>query len=116
MADSLITLPKSTGLDLPKLKTIERRIRPFELLMEILIKGVAFGSFAVIVLIVLFVFKEAFPLFGPPPPPPAASGEEVQQETYGEEPSEKPKAREEVVPEEGATVENLAGTEWQPVS
>jgi len=97
-----------------------KKFRLGEILAEGLIKAVSFTSFAVIILIFIFVFREAAPLFGEREAV-SAPTEEVAQETYGEEtPSptleRKPGRAESVTPEEGATLGNLAGKEWQPVS
>ncbi len=109
--------PRPTQRHAAVRKTIQlrKRIRPSELFAEIFIRGVAFLSFAVILLIFLFVFKESIPasetLNGR-----SNAGEELQQETYGE-PSAKSDLRE--IPQETderLTMESLTGTEWQPVS
>jgi phosphate transport system permease protein len=101
-------------------KTIQlrRKSRPLEFLAELGIKGVAFTSFAVIVLIFVFVFKEAAPVFSARSEKPQQA-DELPQETYGDDAGAKsatpPAARPEAV-EQPATLENFAGTQWQPVS
>ena len=58
-----------------------------EFLAEYIIKSVAFISFAVIILIFIFVFREAIPVFFQQTT--TSSSEEFQQsETYGEETTE----------------------------
>jgi phosphate transport system permease protein len=104
--------------------TMRKRFRPGDFLAEYTIKSIAFISFAVIVLIFVFVFREALPIFYEPETPVAAT-EQLQQETYGEEPAsstEKPAqtgGSEDPGAEAGegkVTAENLAGKNWQPVS
>lgn len=96
-----------------------------EFLAEFVIKSVAFTSFAIIVLIFIFVFREAIPVFFQKPT--STSHEEfLQSETYGEEPSETQAAPEQIeqpVPsletsgaEGQATLSNLTSKEWQPIS
>ncbi|MBI1807077.1 MAG: phosphate ABC transporter permease subunit PstC [Ignavibacteria bacterium] len=103
-----------------------KRFRPGELLAEYLIKSISFLSFAVIVLIFIFVFREASPLFFHKERS-ATTSEELEQETYGEEPAtpsstatakegKKTPLVEDADEEGGATIQNLLGTEWQPVS
>lgn len=101
---------------------LRKRFRLGEFLAEYSIKAISFISFAVIILIFIFVFREAVPIFSPKEQT-AASAEELVQETYGEEPT--PPATEtkrksnllETSGSEGeATLENLVGNEWQPVS
>ncbi len=96
----------------------KKRFRPSEFLAEKLITFVAFVSFAFIVLIFVFVFSEALPIFLPQEEKIAAAQQE-EQETYGEEPSAQPekKKTQSVEFSEGeATVKNLLSTSWQPVS
>jgi phosphate transport system permease protein len=103
---------------------LRKRFRPGEIAAEYAIKGIAFLSFAIIILIFVFVFREAAPLFLPREAAPISTAEESVQETYGEEPSDAASAVES--PDKGAltdggaeapvTVGNLAGTQWQPVS
>ena len=93
-----------------------------------MIKSVSFVSFAVIILIFVFVFREASPLFFPSERS-SYSAEELKQETYGEEPTSSSSAQPADIDKstasttletgggEGeATVGNVLGTEWQPVS
>jgi phosphate transport system permease protein len=97
-------------------------------LAEYLIKAVSFISFAVIVLIFVFVFREAIPLFYQSEKP-AVAAQDLQQETYGDDAAEdiapagksagggaEAPSVEQVEAGGSATIGNLAGTEWQPVS
>ena len=61
-----------------------KQFRLGEKLAEFGIKGVAFSSFAVIILIFVFVFREAAPIFSSPEPPAVTTGQAEVQETYGE--------------------------------
>lgn len=107
---------------------LRKRFRPGEFAAEYSIKAVSFISFAIIVLIFVFVFREATPLFYASTEA-VATSEDLTQETYGEDPSdettqtvEKSEAAaraasvENVQTEGTATLKNLAGTQWQPVS
>jgi phosphate transport system permease protein len=105
---------------------LHKRFRLSEFLAESLIKSVSFISFAVIILIFIFVFREAAPLFYHHEQA-VSSGEEMQQETYGDEPAsstqsqvqakKSPASLETSGGGEGeATAGNLLGNEWQPVS
>ncbi len=116
--------------------SLGKRFRLSEFLAENFIKSISFISFAVIILIFVFVFREAAPLFYHQNRP-AYSTEELQpakettdkQETYGEGPSaaihptetankklDRSTSLETSGSEGEASFENLAGTEWQPVS
>lgn len=99
------------------------KFRLGEWLAEIIIKGVSFISFAVIILIFIFVFREAAPIFSPTKQT-STDDSELVQETYGEESSEtsetateqKNKSVESSGSEGVVTAKNLLGKEWQPVS
>lgn len=105
---------------------LRKRIRPAEFIAEMLVTGVAFVSLAAIIMIFIFAFREAAPIFSQPD----AAGRAVQapieeQETYGDEmvasapagvAPGKETARTEREGEEGVTLDNLLGTVWQPVS
>ncbi|HWP81132.1 MAG TPA: phosphate ABC transporter permease subunit PstC [Bacteroidota bacterium] len=100
-----------------------KRFRFSEFLAEKLITGIAFVSFAVILLIFIFVFREAAPIFWMSYDDVHAVTEELQQETYTgsaypeESVGETPERRSVESGGEGkATVENLLGFTWQPVS
>lgn len=105
--------------------TLLKRFRVSEFLAEKLITTVAFLSFAVIVLIFIFVFREALPILFPGESV-AGIEEQAEQETYGEEYLGKQEALQQRKTEtstletsgsEGeATAANLLGTQWQPVS
>ena len=100
------------------------------MIAELSIKTVAFFSFAVIVLIFLFVFRESTPLFfqdeqSISPTNEISSPQLEEQETYGEDPSassdiQHDKTKSSDVETEGSeekvTAKNLLGSEWQPVS
>lgn len=100
----------------------DKRFRLGEFLAEYAIKAISFISFAVIVLIFIFVFREAVPIFYHQEQS-IETTEDYQQETYGEEPTSaatevdtKANSLETSGSEGEATVENLTGSEWQPVS
>jgi len=63
-----------------------KKFRWSEYLAEKIIKGVAFLSITIIILIFIFVFRESLPIFSSAKPAEVAqtSGEEMVQETYGE--------------------------------
>ena len=99
-----------------------------EFLAEYTIKSVAFISFTVIILIFVFVFREAIPVFFQKSES-SSSEEFLQSETYGEEESTTESAED--LPEQKtehsqsletsgaggeATFSNLTGDEWQPIS
>lgn len=100
---------------------LKKRFRLGEFLAEKVITATAFLSFAVIVLIFVFVFRETLPiLWGPEP---VATVQELgEQETYGDivltdaEMASEAKERNKDHADEGVTVQNLAGDRWQPVS
>jgi phosphate transport system permease protein len=107
--------------------SIRKARRWGEHLAEHSIRGIAFLSFAVIILIFVFVFRETLPIFFPHSQKQHTSTAEVQQETYGEEAGattsstiEQGKSGSTSLESGGseghATVSNLAGSEWQPVS
>ncbi len=100
---------------------MKKRFRVSEFLAEQLITATAFLSFAFIVLIFIFVFRETVPVFFPPEE--IASTEELgEQETYGDivlseaELAAEEKEKNKVHSEERLTAENLAGDRWQPIS
>jgi phosphate transport system permease protein len=102
---------------------LRKRFRIGEFIAENIIKGVSFTSFAVIILIFIFVFREAAPIFSISTPS-STDPNDMVQETYGEEPSapgeaavEQPNKSIESSGSEGAaTAKNLLSKEWQPVS
>ena len=97
-----------------------------EFLAEKIITLTAFLSFAMIILIFVFVFRESLPLFGIGAEEAQTTLQpEEQMETYGEEALDdasraaESAVHQEVPAEQGeekATLGNLLGTEWQPVS
>jgi len=104
----------------------KKKFRLSEYIAEYGIKSVSFISLAVIILIFVFVFREALPIFFTQDKP-SFTNEELQMETYGEEEStttetnnetaEVPKEEFETSGAEGeATISNLTGKDWQPVS
>ena len=104
-----------------KEKSLDRKFRLSEFLAEYIIKGVSFTSFAVIILIFLFVFRETLPIF-------SSGGENAdhsqhgEYETYGEEHLNvnTENIQEDyssfMAAEEKVDFANLTGSEWQPVS
>ncbi len=105
---------------------LKRSFNISEFLAENTIKGVSFISFAFIILIFVFVFREALPIFFPKEKVEAIE-EEMTQETYGEEylsdyskalseKHVKAESVEEVSEEHRASLNNLIDDEWQPVS
>lgn len=108
---------------------LRRKFRPGEFFMERLVSSVALLSLATIVMIFIFVFREAVPVFfqKAAPAPAAATAEEEVQETYGDEflgegstTLEQNRNRSESVETAGAdgraSLSNLASSQWQPVS
>ncbi len=104
----------------------KKKFRLGEFLAEKFITAVAFISFAFIVLIFVFVFREAMPVFQQEKEQPVAVQEVEEQETYGEEflspeqqaalQSEEKKEGSVESVEGEASLSNLTGTQWQPVS
>lgn len=100
---------------------LKKRFRWSEFLAEKLITATAFVSFAFIVLIFIFVFRETLPIFSSHEE--TISLEELgEQETYGDivlseaELAAEEKEKTKIAPEEGVTLENLTGDRWQPIS
>ncbi len=103
-----------------------KRFRLTEFLVEKLVTAIAFLSFAFIVLIFAFVFREAAPLFFSSGEVTSVASKPAEQETYGEEQlgdaqrgalaREKEKTPVEQTGEGSATVRNLVDKTWQPVS
>lgn len=98
---------------------MEKKFRFSEILAESIIKSVSFVSFAVIVLIFIFVFREALPIFSSKDKS-VSSKEEIQYESYGEENIGVTNENLNAAPKEKmnldeASFENLTGKEWQPV-
>jgi len=99
---------------------LRKRFRFGEFIAENIIKGVSFISFAVIILIFIFVFREAAPIFSTAKQATADKNESVQ-ETYGDDSPagttpDKIKSLESSTANDKATLKNLTSKEWQPVS
>ena len=105
---------------------LRRRFRLDEFLAEKLVTGIAFISLATIVMIFVFVFREAAPIFSTSEKATVPVVVE-ESETYGEEflgdagkELKNEKSRSQSVETSGAmgdaTADNLLGTQWQPVS
>jgi phosphate transport system permease protein len=101
--------------------TLDYKFRPGDKIAEIFIKGVSLISFSVILLIFVFVFKEALPIFSSNNK--VSATQYLESETYGEEPDDAEQAPIENVvnpnsagAEGKATLSSLLGKEWQPVS
>jgi phosphate transport system permease protein len=116
--------PQYPSKEIADLKlNLRKRFRIGEFIAENIIRGVSFISFAVIILIFIFVFREAAPIFSPAKQT-TTDKSELAQETYGEESSattettteEKNQSVESSGSEGVATAKNLLGKEWQPVS
>ncbi len=107
---------------------LKKKFRVNEFIAEKFITGVAFLSLAAIILIFIFVFREAAPIFFEEKKDASAVTEvEEEQETYGEEFLGEENAaiaenrlKSESVESSGsegeASLENLLSTSWQPVS
>ena len=117
-----------SGINKHKRKnSLDRKIRPGEYLIESSIKGISFISFAVIILIFVFVFRETLPIFSKQEKK-VIPQEEMVMETYGEEttPTESDKAIQQMNDNAEANasasevyefkMKDLAGKDWQPVS
>jgi phosphate transport system permease protein len=105
-----------------KENSLSRKFRLGEFLVENFIKAVSFVSFAIIILIFVFVFREASPIFLHQEQK-KISSEFSQSETYGDD-SQQTKATKKdnygSLTGEGsnasASLSNLTSKEWQPVS
>ncbi|MGE5364978.1 MAG: phosphate ABC transporter permease subunit PstC [Bacteroidota bacterium] len=101
---------------------LKKKFRLSEILAEYIIRAVSFSSFAVIILIFIFVFRETLPIFLSPEKNKSAQ-EEMVQETYGEDPanplpqeySSENSQTQDNSHQSGATFSNLMGDNWQPV-
>lgn len=122
-------IPPDDGRGLFSAEGLRKRFRPVEFLAEKFVTVVAMTSLAAIVMIFVFVFREAAPmLFGKEAGTATrVTGVEEEQETYGEEfvgqgnvEANRSKARSasaETAGSEGeATFGNLLSETWQPVS
>ncbi|MBK7257684.1 MAG: phosphate ABC transporter permease subunit PstC [Ignavibacteriae bacterium] len=106
---------------------LRKRIRPSEFIAEKSITAVALLSLASIIMIFIFAFREAAPIFFQKQAVPSAAAQAPmeEQETYGEEmvaqiPGDAVGGKGGVETGSGegenVTMENLLGTMWQPVS
>jgi phosphate transport system permease protein len=106
---------------------LRRRFRIDEFLAEKMITLVAFISLATIVMIFVFVFREAMPVFFEKVKAPAQHEEVAQEdETYGEEflgesskklaETQEQTATSRTAGSDQASLSNLLSTTWQPVS
>lgn len=106
-----------------------KKFRFSDFLAEKIIKFVSFISFAFIILIFVFVFREALPIFSQSEKEIAVLEEGAPQETYGEEflsgeaqtsgiekRINKIESLESGSHPDEATVDNLLGKDWQPIS
>lgn len=109
--------PKKNNL---ALKALRKKFRISDFLAENIIASISFISFAFIILIFVFVFREAFPIFSQKDNTSSYSSETEKFETYGEEPSDieptETTASTADFSEQPVTIDNLLGTQWQPVS
>lgn len=94
-------------------------------LAKVLIKTIAFVSFLSIILIFVFVFREAFPIFYYQPEKSTYTDEELIQETYGDEfiDIQTPESsvtnhtqQETKTNEEQSIWKNIFSTTWEPIS
>jgi phosphate transport system permease protein len=104
-------------------KLLAKRFRLSEFLAEKIITATSFLSFAFIMLIFIFVFREAIPVFSQSSNHNAYTSENDLQETYGESESEQIESKKEnqrfvnKLEDDGVvTIANLGGKNWQPVS
>lgn len=119
-----LSIPQYPSKEIAGLKlNLRKRFRIGEFIAENIIKGISFISFAVIILIFVFVFREAAPIFSPTKQT-TTDKSELVQETYGDASSnvnetavkQKSLSAESSWSEGEATAKNLFGKEWQPVS
>ena len=109
-----------TEKEISQKNLLRRKFRLGEFFAEYIIKGVAFSSFAVIILIFVFVFKETLPIFSPKEET-ATKKEFLQSESYGDEPATESSSQMNDYSSftsdhrDVASLKNLTGKEWQPV-
>jgi phosphate transport system permease protein len=100
---------------------LQKKMRPGEIIAEAMIKSIAFFSFAIIILIFVFVFRETLPLFANHQTT-SPKTEVLKSETYGDDSStasQYPQAEtknETAEPSDQNPMKSLSGKEWQPVS
>jgi phosphate transport system permease protein len=110
---------RQTNID----RSLKKRLRIGEFLVEKSIQAISFTSFAVIILIFIFVFREAAPIFFPPAQSTIQTSEPLQ-ETYGDDseqstqsPTPSTTSSEQSIPEDNSvSSSNILGKDWQPVS
>lgn len=100
--------------------SLSKKFRLSEFLAEYIIKSVAFISFAVIVLIFVFVFRETIPILFPQDKT-IDESEFLQSETYGDDDNTVDDQLDNYASllaekKDVADLKNLTGKEWQPVS
>jgi phosphate transport system permease protein len=98
---------------------MKKKFRPAEFVIEQTIRIIAILSLAIITLIFIFVFRETLPIFSTSSPVASGVAIEEVQESYGDQPTDKPAAqvKKGVDAVEGiASLKNLTSREWQPVS
>jgi phosphate transport system permease protein len=107
----------------------KKKFRLSDFLAEKIINLIAFVSFAIIILIFVFVFRETLPIFSPTENQISIIQAGEEQETYGEEflseeaqtrgvdeRIQKIKSLESGGHSGEATIDNLLGKDWQPIS
>ncbi len=104
---------------------LKRKFRPTEFIAEFFIKLISFFSFIVIILIFVFVFREASPILTYTPTLQEIPEEELLQETYGEESLENlnigprktlEEHQVELESEPKSIWQNIFGLRWEPIS
>lgn len=108
----------------PQIDLLQKKFYFSDWIAKIIIKTVAFVSFISIILIFLFIFREAFPLFSYQPDKMSYKEEELEQEVYGEEhieivtpdKSEKKLSAQNASEEEKSIWDNIFSTIWEPIS
>jgi len=124
----LLTSQTSTTLNLKNsnehqaINLFAKKFRLSEFLAEKIITLTAFVSFAFIILIFVFVFREALPIFSPEEKMVSLIQHGEVQETYGDVENSEPQTQTSVTTletsgsEGEASLSNLSGNNWQPVS
>ncbi len=97
---------------------IKKKFRPGEVIAESIITLVSFVSFAFIILIFVFVFREALPFFIASEGDQVSVTDEYTQETYGDVENNVIDSQRQMLKEEKEEVgwSNILSTQWQPVS
>jgi len=106
------------------IKSLKKKFRPSDFFAEYIIKSISFSSFAIIALIFIFVFRETLPIFTHKEKDFNVE-DYMQSETYGNEDLYDESGRSIAadnyaslmdVEKDKASLKNLLGTEWQPIS